>query len=297
MKKLLLVLLAVTLLIGLGGCGNSSQTASKPDKIIMGFVPSVDSDKIADTIKPLADELAKELGMPVEGKVMTNYSALVEAMGSNKVQIGFLPAFGYVLANQKHGVQVILKSERYGSDYYHSQWVVRADSGINSLADLKGKTWAIPDLTSTSGFLFPAAQIMDQFQVKDVQAEFFGKSIQAGGHDNALIAVLEGNADVATTFDDARTIIKKDHPDVMDKLKVIGYSKNIPNDTISVTKELDKDLVAKIKNIFLSFNDKPDMIKIMHDVYSWDAIRAAKDSDYDVVRSTYNKFKDSIKLD
>ncbi|MCF6136255.1 phosphate/phosphite/phosphonate ABC transporter substrate-binding protein [Pseudalkalibacillus berkeleyi] len=300
MKKVIALLFAALLAIGLTACGTSSDSGSigeDPEKIIMGFVPSQDSDEIADTVKPLADKLSEELGVEVEGQLMTSYSALVEAMGSNQVQIGFLPAFGYVLANEKHGVEVILKSERFGSGTYRAQYVVHADSNIESLEDMKGKTWAIPDLTSTSGFLFPAAQIMDKFNVEDVQSGFFSNTIEAGGHDNALISVYEGDADVATTFDDARSTIEEDYPDVKDKLKVIEYTSDIPNDTISVTKDLSDEWKKKIKETFLSFNDDKEMIEVMNEVYSWDAIIEAEDSEYDVVRNTYEKFKDTNLLD
>ncbi|WLD94153.1 phosphate/phosphite/phosphonate ABC transporter substrate-binding protein [Alkalihalobacillus sp. AL-G] len=301
MKKVFALLFAALLTIGLTACGTSGGSnggnGGTPEKIIMGFVPSQDSDKIADTVKPLADKLGEELGIEVEGKVMTSYSALVEAMGSNQVQVGFLPAFGYVLANEKHNVEVILKSERYGSGTYKAQYVVRADSGIDSIEDMKDKTWAIPDLTSTSGFLFPAAQIMDKFEVKDVQSGFFKTTVEAGSHDSAIIAVYEGDADVATTFDDARTTVEEDYPDVMEKLKVVAYTDEIPNDTISVTEELDDEFVQKIKETFLSFNEDEEMIQIMNDVYSWDAIIEAEDKEYDVVRSTYEKFQESISVD
>ncbi|PTM56483.1 phosphate/phosphite/phosphonate ABC transporter substrate-binding protein [Desmospora activa] len=297
MKKLLSMLLSLALVVVLAACGQAGGDPANPDKLVMGFVPSQDSDKIADTVKPLADKLSEELGVEVEGRVMTNYSALIEAMGSNQVHIGFIPAFGYVLANDKHGVEVILKSERHGEDTYRAQYVVRADSGIKSLKDLKGKTWAFADTNSTSGYLFPASQLMDEFKVKDVQAEFFGEAVQAGGHDNALITVYEGDADVATTFEDARDTLEQDYPDVKKKLKVIDYTDPIPNDTISVTKDLDKELVEKIRQAFLGFNDDKEMVNIMNEVYNWDAIREAKDEDYTIVRDTYKKFEDSIDID
>lgn len=301
MKKLLSVCLSLALVVVLAACGGGQDAdgggEGNPSKLVMGFVPSQDSDKIADTVKPLADKLSEELGVEVEGRVMTNYSALVEAMGSNQVQIGFIPAFGYILANEKHGVEVILKSERFGSDTYRAQYVVRADSDIESLEDLKGKTWAYVDAASTSGYLFPAAQIMDEFGVSDPPVDFFGDAVQAGSHPNALITVYEGEADVATTFEDARTGIEEEYPDVMEKLKVIGYTDDIPNDTISVTKELDDELVQKIQQAFLSFNDDEEMIQIMNEVYNWDAIREAKDEDYNIVRDTFKKFEDSIDID
>ncbi|WP_077702473.1 phosphate/phosphite/phosphonate ABC transporter substrate-binding protein [Virgibacillus dokdonensis] len=318
MKKWYSLFIVLALAFVLAACGGSDDSDGEdnasgegndnakeeekgetPDKLVMGFVPSQDSDTIADTVKPLADRLGEELGIDVEGKVMTNYNALVEAMGSNQVQIGFIPAFGYVLANEQYDVNVILKSVRHGSGTYKAQYVVRADSDIESLADLEGKVWTYADKGSTSGYLFPAYQMMQEFDYAsgtELESDFFGNTIAAGAHDNAAISVYEGDADVATTFDDVRTELEEEYPDVMDKLKVIEYTDEIPNDTISVTKELDEELVTKIKKAFLSFNEDEEMIKIMNEVYNWDAIDEASDEEYEIVKETYQKFKDDIEL-
>ncbi|WP_456271744.1 phosphate/phosphite/phosphonate ABC transporter substrate-binding protein [Bacillus sp. AK031] len=308
MKKFFSFMLVLLLAVGLVACGtnNASNEGNSeggnagqetPDKLVMGFVPSQDSETIADTVEPLAERLGEELGIEVEGRVMTDYTALIEAMGSNEVQVGFIPAFGYVLANEQYGVEVILKSVRHGSGTYKAQYLVKADSGIESLEDLEGKIWAYPDAASTSGFLFPAAQLMDQFDIESanaLQSEFFSQGIAAGGHDTAAIAVYEGDADVATTFDDVRTTLTEEYPDMMDKMKVIDYTSEIPNDTISVTKELDDEMQQQIKEVFLSLNEDPEMIKIMNEVYNWDEITEASDEEYQVVKDTYAKFKDSI---
>ncbi|PKR78329.1 phosphate/phosphite/phosphonate ABC transporter substrate-binding protein [Halalkalibacillus sediminis] len=309
MKKFLLLTVAALLLTVLAACGGSDdegngdggeEGSERPDELVMGFVPSQESDTIAETVEPLADRLGEELGIEVSGQVMTNYNALIEGMGAGQIHIGFVPAFGYVLANQEYDVEVILKSIRYGSSTYKAQYVVRSDSDIEELADLEGKVWAFPDQTSTSGFLFPASQLMEKFDIESTEAlqtEFFSNSTQAGGHDTAAIAVYEGDADVATTFDDARGELEEEYPDVMDKLKVIGYTDEIPNDTISVIPELEDEFVQEIKDVFLSFNDDEEMIEIMNEVYNWDAIDEAEHSEYKVVEETYKKFQDDISLD
>lgn len=317
MKKFLSVLFLISLLFILAACGSEEGDAAEKsgqgsneatkeskeessdalEKLVMGFVPSQDSDKIADTVQPLADKLSEEIGIPVEGKVMNNYSAVIEGMGSGQIHIGFLPAFAYVLAEEKYDIEVQMKSERYGSDQYRAQYVVKKDSDIESLADLEGKVWAVPDVTSTSGFLFPANEIMEKFDVKDVQQEFFSQTISAGGHDNAIVALLDGNADVATTFEDARGDLEEEYPNVMDDTKILGYTEWIPNDTISVIPSLSDELKNDIQESFLSFNENDEMIQVMNEVYSWDAIVKAESEDYQIVRDTYEKFKDSINVD
>lgn len=309
MKKFFSLLLVLGLVLALAACGSGNEEGNNkngegdkdesltPETIVMGFVPSQDSDTIAETVEPLAERLSQELGVKVVGEVMTNYTALVEAMGANQVHIGFIPAFGYVQANEQYGVEVILKSERYGSGTYRAQYLVRADSGIESLADLEGKIWAYGDQGSTSGYLFPANQLMEKFDIEtaaDLENEFFASTVQTGGHDNSAIEVYEGGADVATTFEDVRSDLEEEYPDIMEKLVVLDYTEDIPNDTISVTKELDDKLVQKIKDAFLGFNEDTKMIEIMNEVYNWDAIIDATDAEYQVVKDTYAKFKDNI---
>ncbi|ADU31254.1 phosphate/phosphite/phosphonate ABC transporter substrate-binding protein [Evansella cellulosilytica] len=281
MKKLFSALLLSLATLSLAACGDEEE-------IIMGFVPSQDSANIADTVEPLAERLSEELGVKVTGQVMTNYSALVEAMGNDQVDIGFLPPFGYALATDRYdNVEVVLASVRHGSTTYQAQYVVRADSGIETFADLEGKAWAFPDLSSASGYLFPAAQLMNELGVEDVDS-WVSDMIQAGSHDNALMEVLEGGADFATTFDDARDSIAGDYPEVYDELVILGYTDDIPNDTISVnTNTLSSELIEQLVAVFMSFNDDEEMITIMDEVYNWTGIAEAQDSTYDVVRMTY----------
>ncbi|UCZ52071.1 phosphate/phosphite/phosphonate ABC transporter substrate-binding protein [Bacillus shivajii] len=312
MKKLMTTLFSSVLALSLVACGSdeeettggqddtgsddqTEESTDLPDEIVMGFVPSTDSDQIASTVEPLAERLSEEIGIPVDGRVMTNYSALVEAMGSGQVHVGFIPAFGYVLANERHDIEVILKSIRHGDDSYRAQYSVRADSGIENLEDLEGKVWAFPDVASTSGYLFPATQIRDMFGM--TEDEFFGDLLETGSHDNALITVLEGNADVATTFEDARETIEDDYPEVYDEsngLVQLDFTAAIPNDTISVIHSLPADFVEDIRQAFLAFNDDEEMIDIMQTVYRWDGIAEAEDSEYDIVREAYSNFADEV---
>lgn len=305
MKKLLGLVAILMLALTLAACGGNDSDdnddadsgGDTPDKLVMGFVPSQDSENIASTVEPLADRLSEELGIDVEGKVMTNYNALVEALGADQVQIAFIPAFGYILASEQYDVNVILKSMRDGSGTYKAQYLVREDSGIDSLEDLEGKVWAFSDKGSTAGYLFPAKHLMEELDfdsASDLENDFFDSVIQVGGHDTAAEAVLEGDADVATTFDDVRDNLEEDYPSIREDLKVVDYTIDIPNDTITVPDSMDEDLVEQIKEAFLAFNDDEEMIDIMNEVYNWDGIEDAEDSEYEVVRETYHEFRDLI---
>ncbi|MBU9710302.1 phosphate/phosphite/phosphonate ABC transporter substrate-binding protein [Evansella tamaricis] len=262
-------------------------------KLTMGFVPSQDAANIATTVEPLAQRLSEILGVEVDAQVMTDYTGLVEGMRTQQIDIGFLPPFGFVQAEERAGVEVILKAIRHGDDSYRAQFTVAADSEIDSIEDLinnEGYVWAYGDPTSTSGFLFPGNLFL-QAGVEDLDSHF--THITVGGHDNSLIAVIDGQADFATTFEDAREVILDDYPDAMD-MKVIGFTDPIPNDTISLRSELSDEWKTKIKEAFLSFNDDEAMMEVMNEVYSWTGIAEAKSEDYDIVRDTYAAFEEML---
>jgi phosphonate transport system substrate-binding protein len=158
------------------------------------FVPSVEVDAIVSGGELLAQELNAATGLFFEVSVPTSYAATIEAIcASPDDTMAFLPALGYVLANERCGVQVGNAAVRFGWPVYWSQFVVRADSGIETLEDLAGKTWAVPSVTSTSGFLVPNAQLI----AAGVEP---GEIVETGGHTAAMLAVANGDVDFATGF-------------------------------------------------------------------------------------------------
>ncbi|MCP4422108.1 MAG: phosphate/phosphite/phosphonate ABC transporter substrate-binding protein [Chloroflexi bacterium] len=158
------------------------------------FVPSVEADAIISGGDLLAQELETATGYKYVVSVPTSYAATIEAMcASSDDTIGFIPALGYVLANERCGVQVGLASIRFGWSVYWAQIVVRDDSGIESVEDLAGKTWGSPSVTSTSGYLVPSAIFADA----GIEP---GEIVETGGHTNAMLAVAQGDVDFATSF-------------------------------------------------------------------------------------------------
>ncbi|MGW8317850.1 MAG: phosphate/phosphite/phosphonate ABC transporter substrate-binding protein, partial [Candidatus Promineifilaceae bacterium] len=107
--------------------------------------------------------------------------------------IGFIPAQCYVLANERCGVTVGAAAVRFGLPWYAAQYLVPFESEAQSLEDLAGLTWAIPDFGSTSGYLYPAAE----FAALGIEP---GEIVEAGSHNNAALALYNGEVDFATTF-------------------------------------------------------------------------------------------------
>jgi phosphonate transport system substrate-binding protein len=157
-------------------------------------VPSVEVAAIVSGGELLAQELNAATGLHFEVSVPTSYAATIEAIcASPDDTMAFLPALGYVLANERCGVQVGNAAVRFGWPVYWAQFVVRADSGIESIEDLAGKSWGTPSVTSTSGFLVPQAQLIGA----GIEP---GETVETGGHTAAMLAVAQGDVDFATGF-------------------------------------------------------------------------------------------------
>jgi len=212
-------------------------------------------------------------------------------MGANQVDVGWLAPFAYVLAHDKNGAQVALASLRQGSKTYRSQIVARADSGINSLDDLKGKKFAFVDPASASGFLFPNALLAQKgIDYKN----YFADTIFAGGHDKVIIAVANKQVDGGATFGqnidsgpptDARTLVVGTLPDVMSTVKPIAQTDPIPNDTVSYRAGLNPEVARLITDGLLYVQGTPEGKAALQALYGIDGLTMASDADYDSVRA------------
>jgi phosphonate transport system substrate-binding protein len=284
------VRLSVILLIGLAtlalaGCGTPELgTADNP--IVMSFVPSGDTQDIITSGDAIAQMLKEETGLEVVANVGTDFAAVREAMGAGQAQIGWLNTFNYVLANEKYGVEAYLVTERFGSTSYAGQINVRADSGITTLEDLKGKVFCWVDPNSTSGYIIP--RIMLQANGIDPDTDF-AQTVEAGSHDNVILAVYNGDCDAGASYDDARSTIEDDFPDVMEVVQVLATTTDIPNDSVSFVSDFPEDMRQQIVDALLAYSATDAGQEALNTLYNIDALQPSDDSFYDGFRADLSK--------
>lgn len=290
-KKTFAVGMTLALAATIVGCGSdekeqggdqAAKTEKDPEKLIVGFIPSQNAENLSAKAKPLGDLLSKELGIPVEVQVTTNFNGLVEGMAAKKVDVGFLNPINYVFAHdQKKAVKVLLQTERNGSPSYRAMFVKRADdTTLNKIEDVKGKKVAFVDASSAAGYIYPAVMLKGV----NINPETDVKPVLAGGHDKALMALIRGDVDVATVFEDARTVITKEVPDAMTKLTPFAYSEDIPNDTVSIRNGFSDEFNKKVADAFMAIMKTDEGKKIGKDIYSFDNLVPSEDKNFDPVR-------------
>lgn len=325
LKKSALFLPLLILVLFLSACGSNSSTTGSangadtssnssstdtaetdkaaegyvPTELTVQFVPSQNADTLEAKAKPLEKLLGDKLGIPVKVSVSTDYNTIIEAMASNKVDVGFLPPTAYVLAKEKGAAEVILQAQRFGvndetgapteqlADSYKSMIIVKKDSPIQSVEDLKGKKIAYQNVTSSAGYVWPAALLLDRGidPLKDVQP------ITVKGHDQGVLAVLNGDVDAAAIFQDARNTVAKDYPTVFEDTRVLAFTEPIPNDTIAVRTDMNADWTAKIKQAFIDIGKDPQGHEIIKEIYTHEGYVESDDSKFDIVREYGEKVK------
>ncbi|MDX9849138.1 MAG: phosphate/phosphite/phosphonate ABC transporter substrate-binding protein [Anaerolineaceae bacterium] len=291
-----------------------------PIKVL--FVPSVNVDFMISSGDLIAQALNEATGLFFEVAVPTSYAATIEEMCASPTDtIGFIPALGYALASQLCGVEPGLASVRYGWNVYWTEFVVARDSDYQTLADLDGATWAFPDAGSTSGYLYPKA-IFDDLGIT------MGQEVEAGGHPQAVKAVYNGEADVATVYFsapllpegkwamgddpdvpdevveecgpnadgklfcgdyrvlDARAAILTEAPDVVQKVRILGLSDEIPNDTMSFSPDFPEDLKQLIMDALIEYvaSDACAETLCNENFYDWTGAAPIFDENFDGVR-------------
>lgn len=260
-----MALLLAALAIGLTTLAMQPALTAGQTKLTMVFVPSRETDIVLFSGQQIGRMLSVALGTPVEAVVSTSYTAAIEAMCAGRADIGALNPFSYVLAHEKCNVEVGAISVRFGLPYYRAQISARADANINKIEDFRGKRFAFVDPASTSGYLFPAAMLKKMGFDPD---RFFSQTVFAGSHPNVILAIYRGQVDGGATFEDARTNVQAQFPDVLQKVKVIGFTDPIPNDTWSLSARLNPALRAKIKDRLLRIAATPDGKEALRNLYS-----------------------------
>lgn len=304
-RRILVAVVALLVAVVATACSNKSNSSKggyTPKSLTIQFVPSQAATKLQARAKPLEKMLSKRLGIPVHVSMSTDYNTVVEAMKSKKVDVGFLPPDGYVLAHKQGAADLLLQAERYGVKQpggkatnqlvksYRAEILVKKGSKIKNWKDLKGKSISVQNPTSTAGYVFPVAELKE----KGLDVTKDCKLVTVTGHDQAVLNVLNGDTDAAFVFEDARNIVKKDNPKIMSQVVPIYFTKPIPNDTISVIPSMSKSFRKKLAKAFIAVGKSKEGKKVIESVYSHEGYAYAKDSDFNIIRK-YDKIVESTK--
>ncbi|MDN4481462.1 phosphate/phosphite/phosphonate ABC transporter substrate-binding protein [Demequina muriae] len=291
-----------------------------PEELILGLVPSDEVDQLVTDGDILAELLSAELGVDVTTFIPDSYSAVVVAMQTEQAHIGFLGPIAMVQAVDEASAVPVLQSVRYGSSSYVTQWMTNDpdtfcldevtteadDEGVNfsycngatgydgpqgedalELIDPSSQI-SFVDPSSASGYYYPATQletILGIDPLTDLAGAFF-----AGGHPQSVQAVYDGDAVVGTSFNDARSELSGEFPDVGEEVVVFAYSTNIPNDGVVLNGDLSADAQQQITDALMAIASTDEGLAALDAVYNIEGLEPADVEALDQARQVAANF-------
>lgn len=289
MRQSIILSLLLGLLMSVGLPGVLAQSSNCEDievgvdrPLNLVYIPQENPEKLIGDITEISSYLEGELGIPVEGFVALDHAAAVEALGNCSADVSFMGGLPYVMAHELVGAEVILGEVYRGNEIYYGRIFVPADSDIETIEDLEGRSIAFADPISESGYLYPLdifvqAGLLD---AEDDPQEFFSSVYFAGGYQQAVEAVINGFVDAAGANQYVTLSLQ---PQQLEEIRWIAESNPIPSHNVIVRQGLDEDLVEDFTEAMLQLN-KPEFQYLLQYVFSPDGYVRVSDDAYDGVR-------------
>ena len=244
----------------------SAQAQGKISEFRIGILGGENASDRLRSNACIEEKTEALLGVPTKLFAPADYNGVIEGLLGGNLDLAWLGASGYAkvyLTNPNAVEPVLTKINTDGSFGYYLIGFTRVESGVKTLADMKGKKFGFGDPNSTSGYLIPSIEIPNAgYDMKP--GKHFGDVVFTGGHEQTIVAVVNGDIDAGVTWADglgnwedgfnSGALRKATDAGLVDmtQLREIWRSKIIPEGPIVVRKDLPTDVKLKMVGMLAS---------------------------------------------
>jgi len=257
-----------------------TSTTWAKDTLVMGVHPYKPAQELYKIFKPIADYISQKLGIPVELQIGKTNEEAIERVGKGLFDFSFLGPVPYVKARDTYKVIPLAQIVNNGSPSFYGVVIVKKGSGITSLSNLKGKSFAFGDKKSTLTHIVPLYMLMEAgVSLQDLKTYAF-----VGSHDNVALNVVAGAFDAGGLM-----------PDIADKymergIEVIVKSPELPEHVFVATKSMADATVTKLQNALLAMD--PKLYKGIKPTLT--GMQKFNDKDFDILRKILHKVEKEV---
>jgi phosphonate transport system substrate-binding protein len=225
-----------------------------------------DREKNQSTYLPLALHLEKRLGRKVILNTVDTWEGLAKSLAAGETDIALMGPWGYVLANHEAGAQAVSTILYEGKPEYFAIMVTHPQSGIRSIDDLKGRSFAFGDKGSTSGYLIP----LHELQKRGIEPEKFFSRVLYTKHQAIETQVVRRELDAGADYNRNRDAMIDQGLIKAEESKIFWTSAPLPNDAVAVSSRLSKDtaFVQKLRGALSEvgplLKTQPDLLPVRY---------------------------------
>lgn len=255
--------------------------AHAADELFLGSVAMDAPEAMVRRLAPLTQYLSDKTGYRVTFHASPNLGSAVYDLGNGFTQIAYLTPVAYIDARDKFHVEPLVAPMRDNTPQFHLAIVVRKDSGIRKITDLRGKKFALGDEKA----LLQRAVVVGA----GIRLEELGSYAYLKHYDTIAKAVLRGDFDAGIM----KHALVDDYDNGPQGLRTLYMSPPLPPYLFAVNAQLPAKVVAKLRKAFLDL--KPDsprhraILSSLDDTY--DGFIRIGDRDYDLVRKLIAPFR------
>jgi len=271
MKTGIIALISTIPLLVLSGCSTGSAEGSpsgRPAVLRYAFAPGVEEPQ-AQTLRldHLKTYLSDRLHVDVElYKTSAGYGTVIEGLRAHKIDVGTLGPFGYLIASEKAGAEVLTVTGEpdTGKGGYRGVIAVPQSSPITTIDELvahsKELTFSFVDPASTSGFLVQRAYFQSRGLDPDKD---FKKTMFSMNHIASAMTLVAGKVDAAAMMESMPKTLAERHLAKPSDFRILWTSPHLPSSPIVVRRDLPADFKREIQQALVDIPQRdPELWKM-----------------------------------
>jgi phosphonate transport system substrate-binding protein len=265
----------------------ASSGTSEHETLRFGRVGVEDPTVTLSKYQPLISKLGDVLEKRVELVQTATYMEMQNLFISGRVHLGILNAFSYVLMGREARLLPVAKRMVGTDGYYRCYIIANRNLDVTGIADLKGRTFAFSEQTSTTGYLLPMLLLREHGINPETD---FSKTISIYQHDSIILAVANWSVDIASV---ASYVFDGYDKRITNKIKIIEKSAPIPLGPLVVRNDLGMELIDKIRNFFLTLHQSETGQSLLKEA-GLSRFAPVADGEYDAIREAAARFDKEV---
>lgn len=237
------------------------ETGAEPSKILQVAVAAMISPKETfNYYRDLLDFIGASSGYKTHLVQRKTYDEINDLFQKGQVDLAFICTGPYATGRDRFGFEALAVPQVRGTPFYQSYLIVRADSAVQKLEDLRGGVFAFTDPDSNTGALVPRYWLS---RIGETPESFFQKTAFTYSHDNSILAVAKGMVDGAAVDGHQWEYFERFDPSYTSRTRVIRKSEPFGSPPVVASARLPQEIKAGIQKLLLSMHENPEGKQIL----------------------------------